>query len=67
MTTVTEKKPYQSPQITQVVLRREQAILSTCTRSGTSLSVRGTKGCRTSNGCRRASVTTARDSGATTS
>jgi len=31
MTIATKRQPYQTPQITRVLLRREQAVLSPCT------------------------------------
>jgi hypothetical protein len=52
-----KRKPYQSPKITKVVLRREQAILSACYTGTTSASTsNAAKLCKsTGTVCRRAS------------
>ena len=53
-----ERKPYRPPQITRVVLRREQAILSACYTGTTSSSTRSTDHlCKsTATVCRRATT-----------
>ena len=40
-----QKKPYTSPRITRVVLRKEQAILSACSTSATTLTDNGGTNC----------------------
>ena len=52
-----EKKPYRSPQITRIVLRREQAVLTNCSTSTTNDSSR--TGTKCSSTCRRISSGTA--------
>ena len=47
------KKPYAPPQIFQVELNQQQAILAVCHSSATSLSGRGLRGCQLSQNCRR--------------
>lgn len=48
------KKPYTAPQIFQVELNQQQAILTACTTTTTSLVTRaGGTGCSDSNTCRR--------------
>jgi hypothetical protein len=52
MESKTNKQPYQPPQITRVVLKKEQSILSQCSFRRTSASASGSKcinaGCRRS-------------------
>ena len=52
---MTEKKPYSPPQIFEVELNQEQAILALCSTTATTISNRGTLGCSGSGGsnCRR--------------
>ena len=52
---MTEKKPYSPPQIFEVELNQEQAILAVCSTTATTISDRGTKNCSGSGGnnCRR--------------
>jgi hypothetical protein len=45
------KKPYTSPQLCEVVLDQEQAILATCSLATMSTSAGGTVGCRPPTGC----------------
>ena len=45
------KKPYTPPQLYEVVLDQEQAILATCSLATTSLSAAAMTGCRPPNGC----------------
>ena len=42
---MSEKKPYSAPQLFQVLLNHEQAIISTCSITATSLSDSGTANC----------------------
>ena len=53
MTEKTEKKPYSPPQIFEVELNQEQAILALCSTNTTGLSNSGTVGCSSTNSCRR--------------
>lgn len=46
-----EKKPYTPPQLYEVALDQEQAILATCSLSTMSTSAGGTVGCRPPAGC----------------
>ncbi|WHZ22057.1 MAG: hypothetical protein OJF47_001169 [Nitrospira sp.] len=66
---MTGKKPYSQPQVYEVALDHEQAILSACSILTTSASAGGSVGCRRSaacrnypsadpNGCKRSSLPT---------
>lgn len=44
-----EKKPYSQPQLFRVELNQEQAILSACSLTATSVSNNGNSGCRPRN------------------
>jgi len=46
---MTEKKPYSQPQLFRVELNQEQAILSACSLTTTSVSNNGNSGCRPRN------------------
>lgn len=61
------KKPYSAPQLFEVALDHEQAILSSCSILTSSVNAGGTNGCRpptgcmsypgaTSTGCKRSSI-----------
>lgn len=45
MAKLTERQPYHTPQITRVLLRREQAVLSPCTTLTTNLRDAATGSC----------------------
>ncbi|MBI5673942.1 MAG: hypothetical protein HZC50_12035 [Nitrospirae bacterium] len=47
-----EKKPYSPPQLYEVVLDQEQAILATCSLATMATSAGGNVGCRPPAGCR---------------
>lgn len=47
-----EKKPYTPPQLFEVTLDQEQAILAACSLATMSTSAGGTVGCRPPRGCR---------------
>jgi|GEM_PF-6176278 len=52
------KKPYSAPQLVQVALNHEQAILTQCSLAGASTSNGGNPGrCRVTNPCKRRSTT----------
>jgi hypothetical protein len=51
------KLPYRPPQITRILLRKEQAILTTCSTTKNTASTTGTKCVRS--GCRRSTSGTA--------
>ena len=57
MAKTTERLPYRAPQVTRVVLKREQAILSQCTLAWTTMQASALVTCRTRNGCRGGSGT----------
>jgi hypothetical protein len=46
-----EKKPYSPPQLYEVVLDQEQAILATCSLATMVISAGGNVGCRPPSGC----------------
>lgn len=46
-----DKKPYSTPQVFEVTLDQEQAILSSCSILTTSAAAGGTVGCRAPSGC----------------
>lgn len=46
-----EKKTYSPPQLYEVALDQEQAILATCSLATNSVSAGGTVGCRPPSGC----------------
>lgn len=46
-----DKKPYVSPQLFEVPLDQDQAILTACSTATISSSAGGTNGCRAPNGC----------------
>jgi hypothetical protein len=46
-----EKKPYSPPQLYEVVLDQEQAILATCSLATMAISAGGNVGCRPPTGC----------------
>jgi hypothetical protein len=46
-----EKKPYSPPQLYEVVLDQEQAILATCSLATMVISAGGNVGCRPPTGC----------------
>ncbi len=48
---MTDRKPYSPPQVYEVALDHEQAILSACSILTTSTSAGGSVGCRRSTGC----------------
>ncbi len=48
---MSNKKPYEPPQLFEVALDHEQAILSSCSILTSSLSAGGTTGCRAPSGC----------------
>ena len=58
------KKPYTSPQIFQVELNQQQAILAACHTSATGLSGRGAQGCQLSQNCRRSTSNAGNSTGA---
>jgi len=60
------KKTYSPPQLFRVELNQEQAILSACSLSTTSVSGGGNVGCRpnSAGGCKRRTRTRNNDSGA---
>ena len=58
------KKPYTSPQIFQVELNQQQAILAQCHTSATSLSGAGARGCQLSQNCRRSTSNNGNSAGA---
>lgn len=63
---MTEKKPYSPPQLFRVKLSQEQAILSACSLTTTSVSNNGNAGCRPLSGgnCKKHTGGGGRDSGA---
>lgn len=48
---MSDKKPYSTPQLFEVTLDHEQAILSSCSILTSTLSAGGTNGCRPPTGC----------------
>ena len=64
-----EKKPYRPPQITRVVLRREQAIMAVCSTLTSNIANAGNRGCTagTTSDCRRDSTRPGKDNAATAS
>ena len=48
---MSEKKPYVPPQLYEVALDQEQAILATCSLATMSASAGGNVGCRAPSGC----------------
>lgn len=48
---MSNKKPYEPPQLFEVALDHEQAILSSCSILTSSVSAGGTNGCRPPAGC----------------
>lgn len=58
------KKPYSPPQLFQVELNHEQAILSACELAATSVQDGGGAWCRTPTHCKQATNLTNHDSGA---
>jgi hypothetical protein len=50
--TMSEKKPYATPQLFEVPLVQEQAILTSCSTATIATSAGGSNGCRPPNGCR---------------
>lgn len=61
---MTEKKPYNPPQLFRVELNQEQAILSACSLATTSASNGGNTACRTAaGGCKNHSNAGSADSG----
>lgn len=61
---MSEKKPYSQPQVFEVELNPEQAILSACTTPAVSAQAGGGPYCRPSNGCKRATSSSGSNSGA---
>jgi hypothetical protein len=63
---MTEKKPYNLPQLFRVELSQEQAILSACSLTTTSVSNNGNGGCRPLSGgnCKKHTGGGGSDSGA---
>lgn len=48
---MTSKKPYSAPQLFEVALDQEQAILATCSLASMNISAAATVGCRPPTGC----------------
>ncbi len=58
------KKPYSPPQIFEVELNQQQAILAACHSAATGLSGRGASGCQLSQNCRRSTTNAGNSAGA---